>query len=127
MFGRRRLSGEEGGEEGGEEATAESSEAEARMQDQWKGLNTSWGDAAVAGGVGAHEVAPGSSGGGGGDGASPGDDEAEAAARRELGIAFNRNIAGLMRCCRPDDMGNLFGCYRRTGMLFSMCRPTPRV
>lgn len=49
------------------------------------------------------------------------------AQRHRLDIAFNKNIANLMRCCQPDDLGNLFGCYRRTGMLFSMCRPTPRV
>ena len=43
------------------------------------------------------------------------------------GIAFNTNIAGLRRCCRPDDMGNPFGCYKRAGLYFSMCRPTPNV
>ena len=37
--------------------------------------------------------------------------------RRGLEIAFNKNIAGLQRCCQPDEHGNLFGCYRRTGLL----------
>ena len=64
----------------------------------------------------------------GGDTAAAKAEEAEAEAqRRGLEIAFNKNVANLMRCCQPDDLGNLFGCYRRTGLLFSMCRPTPRV